>query len=90
MAFKAKISSWRFRHLNIVGCLLKRRPTKKGARTPQDPPSYATEFLYARLNCNLQLYSFPSTCLDFNLIAWSDHLSISALDPTLLSGMGIS
>ena len=28
MAFTAKILSWRFCHLNIVGCLLKRRPTK--------------------------------------------------------------
>ena len=27
MAFTAKILSWRFRHLNIVGCLLNRRPT---------------------------------------------------------------
>ena len=27
--------------LNIVGCLLKRRPTKGGSRAPQDPPSYA-------------------------------------------------
>ena len=43
MAFAAKILSWRFRHLNIVGCLLKRRPTKGGgSRAPQDPPpSYA-------------------------------------------------
>ena len=39
MAFTAKILSWRFRHLNIVGCLLKRRPTKGG--TPGPPPSYA-------------------------------------------------
>ena len=38
MAFTAKILSWRFRHLNIVVCLLKRRPTKGGSRTPQDPP----------------------------------------------------
>ena len=38
MAFMAKILSWRFRHLNIVGCLLKRRPTKWGSRAPQDPP----------------------------------------------------
>ena len=30
MASTAKILSWRFRHLNIVGCLLKRRPTKGG------------------------------------------------------------
>ena len=37
MAFTAKILSWRFRHLNIVGCLLKRRPTKGGSRAPQDP-----------------------------------------------------
>ena len=41
MAFTAKILSWRFRHLNIVGCLIKRRPTKGGSRAPQDPPSYA-------------------------------------------------
>ena len=41
MAFTAKILSWRFRYLNIVGCLLKRRPTKEGSRAPQDPPSYA-------------------------------------------------
>ena len=43
MAFTAKILSWRFRHLNIVGCLLKRRPNKGGSRAPQDPPppSYA-------------------------------------------------
>ena len=38
MTFTAKILSWRFRHLNIVGCLLKKRPTKKGSRAPQDPP----------------------------------------------------
>ena len=38
MAFTA---TWRFRHLNVVGCLLIRRPTKGGSRAPQDPPSYA-------------------------------------------------
>ena len=37
MAFTAKILSWRFRQLNIVGCLLKGRPTKGGSRAPQDP-----------------------------------------------------
>ena len=42
MAFTAKILSWHFRHLNIVGCLLKRRPTKGGSRAPQDPPPLAT------------------------------------------------
>ena len=36
-AFTANILSWRFRHLNIVGCLLKRGPTKRGSRAPQDP-----------------------------------------------------
>ena len=43
MAFTAKILSWRFRYLNIVGCLLKRRPTKGGVTgTPGPaPPSYA-------------------------------------------------
>ena len=37
MAFTAKILSWHFRHLNIVGCLFKRRPTKGGSRAR---PSY--------------------------------------------------
>ena len=37
----AKILSWHFHHLNIVGFLLKRRPTKGGSRAPQDPPPYA-------------------------------------------------
>ena len=43
-AFTAKILSWRFRHLNIAGCSLKRRPNKGGSRAPQNPPpppSYA-------------------------------------------------
>ena len=46
MAFTAKILSWHFRHLNIVGCLLKRRPTKGGSRAPQEPPppSYAPAY----------------------------------------------
>ena len=44
MAFTAKILSWPFRHLNIVACLLKRRPTKGGgSRALQDPPSYTPE-----------------------------------------------
>ena len=45
MAFTAKILSWRFRHLNVVGCLLKRRPTKGGGGHghPRTPPSYAPE-----------------------------------------------
>ena len=46
MAFTAKILSWRFRHLNIVGCLLKRRPTKGGSRAPQDPPPPLATPLY--------------------------------------------
>ena len=37
MAFTAKMLSWRFRHLNVVGCLLKRRPTKGGHGHPQTP-----------------------------------------------------
>ena len=37
MTFKAKILSWRFRHLNIIGCLLKRRPTRGVTGTPGPP-----------------------------------------------------
>ena len=53
MAFTAKILSWRFRRLNIVGCLLKRRPTKgaKGGEggwvtgIPGTPPPLATPLI---------------------------------------------
>ena len=41
MASTAKILSWCFRHLNIVGCLFERRPTKGGHGHPRTPPSYA-------------------------------------------------
>ena len=58
MAFTAKILSWRFRHLNIVGCFLKRRPTKGDhgqPRTPPPPPPPATSLtqttLYQRPDC---------------------------------------
>ena len=56
MAFTAKILSWRFRHLNIVGCLLKRRPTKGGSRAPQEPASYAPvkNVNYNRLQLSLE------------------------------------
>ena len=32
----------RFRNLNIVGCLSKKRLTKGGSRAPQNPPPLAT------------------------------------------------
>ena len=60
MAFTAKILSCRFRHLNIVGCLLKRRPTKGGSRAPQDPPSYAP------VDLNLD-YCSNSTTVNFRI-----------------------
>ena len=44
MASTAKILSWRFHHLNIVGCLLKRKPTKVGhGHVRTSPPSYAPD-----------------------------------------------
>ena len=49
MAFTAKILSWRFRHLNIVGCFFKRRLTKGGGGDhghPRTPPSYAPDKLF--------------------------------------------
>ena len=68
MAFTAKILSWRFRQLNIVGCLLKRRLTKGGGgapghghpRTPLATPLTPYEFLI--LNNSMLL------CLTFNVI----------------------
>ena len=67
MAFTAKILSWRFRHLNIVGCLLKRRPTKGGSRTPQDPPppSYAPELVQ---NSNDKQKKTIELVLDFKCV----------------------
>ena len=61
MAFTAKILSWRFRHLNIVGCLLKRKPNKGGSRAPQDsPPSYAPDVrshIRIRRGCSILILS---------------------------------
>ena len=56
MAFTAKILSWRFRYLHIVGCLLKRRPTKGGSRAPQDPP-LATPLVVISLTVHNPLFS---------------------------------
>ena len=57
VAFTAKILSWRFCHLNIVGCLLKRRPPTKGggggSRAPQDPPAMPLKYVIEK-----QLTSF--------------------------------
>ena len=42
MTFTAKILSWHFRHLNIVGCLLKKKAYQGGGHGyPRTPPSYA-------------------------------------------------
>ena len=60
MAFTAKILSCRFRHLNIVGCLLKRRPTKGGHGHPRTPPSYAP------VDLNLD-YCSNSTTVNFRI-----------------------
>ena len=54
MAFTAKILSRRFRHLNIVGYLLKRRPTKGGSWVPH-------VFVNIRQNC------FPVLLCAWNL-----------------------
>ena len=51
MAFTAKMLSWRFRHLNVVGCLLKKRPTKGGgSRAPQDPLATPLDFSFDMLH----------------------------------------
>ena len=64
MAFTAKILSWRFRHLNIVGCLLKRRPTKGGSRAPQDPPPPS----YAPVISNLiNIEHFPNAKIEWSI-----------------------
>ena len=60
MAFTAKILSWRFRHLNIVGCLLKRRPTKGESRAPQDPPLLRPRTLQAYRDIPIHEFLFVS------------------------------
>ena len=84
----------RFRHLNIVGCLLKRRPTKREARTPQDPlPPLATPLNSFTL-ASTAIFNFTQSLLPaLTLILLHDlttSLFSSALDPTLLSAIGIS
>ena len=64
MAFTAKILSWRFRHLNIIGCLLKRRPSKGQGGvtgTPGPPPSYAPDS-----NVLLRFRAIPTQLSKFN------------------------
>ena len=52
---------------NIVGCLLKKKPTKGGSRAPQDPPRYALVIVTALSStcdnkpCCVRLY--PDVCL---------------------------
>ena len=65
MAFTAKILSWRFRHLNIVGCLLKRRPTKGGHGHPRTP--LATPRKKKR-----PVISPPLACIEMNLTFYDD------------------
>jgi len=64
MAFTAKILSWRFRHLNIVDCLLKRRPTRGGGGHghPRTPPSYAPANAYIS-TFNSRLENIDLRCL---------------------------
>ena len=58
MAFTAKTLSWRFRYLNIVGCLLKRRPTKEGGVTGiPGPPPLATPLVVISLTVHNPLFS---------------------------------
>ena len=83
MAFTAKILSWRFRHLNIVGCLLKRRPTKGGSRAPQDLP-LATHLLVVMYfkACLAQLYMNMWIIMLVSSIAFSseEHKSMMNVD----------
>ena len=70
VSFTAKILSWRFRQLNIVGCLLKRRPTKGGG-APQDPPSYTPVFFWGQGNA-LLVTSLPSSSYMAHLKNYAD------------------
>ena len=72
MAFMAKILSWRFRHLNIVGCLLKRRPTKGGSQAPQDPPPLPLS--YAQVSPSMTLVG--SLHYKFSLSGGRDDLLV--------------
>ena len=42
LRLKMKISSWRFRHLTMVSCLLRKGLGKEGHGHPQNPPPLAT------------------------------------------------
>ena len=76
MAFTVKILSWRFRHLNIVGCLLKRRPIKGGGvtGTPGPPlatlPWYTDEIRHAKRECQKAERRWRLSKLDSDLAAF--------------------
>ena len=55
MAFTAKILSWLFRYLNIVGCLLKKKASQGGGvtGTPGPPPPPVATPLAKKLKLDL-------------------------------------
>ena len=68
MAFTAKILSWCFRHLNIVGCSLKRRPTKGGVTgTPGPTLAMPLQLIYCTCLLSVGLLgTLDSLHLNFN------------------------
>ena len=79
MAFTAKTLSWRFRHLNIAGCLLKTRPTKGGHGHPRTPLSYLVFvekiLFYDLADCFLIFFIPSGMCESF-----IQHIFSSATD----------
>jgi len=79
MAFTAKILSWRFRHLNIAGCLLKRRPTKGVGVTGTPGPPLATPLPqnsgYFRVLSLKKVYNLTIYAAFFSMVSfWAGSL----------------
>ena len=68
MALAAKVSSWCFCQLNIVGCLLKKRLTKGGewSGAPQKPPGQT--LFYKPTN------ALKKAVLLMNFVKWYKHI----------------
>ena len=86
MAFTAKILSWRFRHLNIVGCLIKRRPTKGGQGHPRNPPLVTP--LRATININSRIIIIRF-CINGMKLARETCISLFNILTSALLALGI-
>ena len=88
MAFTAKILSWRFHHLNIVGCLLKRRPTKGGGGHGHPRTPLATPLLFQAIFFEWFKESLINDVCKFLVVTILKFLDVDVIDDIARVGLG--